>query len=247
MWFGHRPDCLIRYTFSGRYLIETRFLSLHLLAYLRRSNGENSITSLRAIPFMHFLLALPSGRAFSRCRVGTVLALYVAVCSQSTAGFPLSLPHLRDWQNFSVPIAFAVPASIKRSARWSAPHAASLRPTRRRSPSPLTRTFGGRTSCGSVRDSQGTDWKLITNLISIATWLRIDTTHCLQPVGRGGICLVQCFRICSRLGTQACDAGLGFFISTVAPIGTFTVNSLHIFSEAPFRDSDIAAITSLSR
>jgi stearoyl-CoA desaturase (delta-9 desaturase) len=130
---------------------------------------------------------------------------------------------------------------------WSAHHRRHhlLADTEEDLHSPLTRTLW-RSHVGWFlsRDSQVTEWKLITNLSKYPDLRYLDRYYSLPPTILAGAtfllgAILQ--RYAPGLGTSGWQMLIwGFFISTVVLYhGTFTVNSLaHIFGKRRFATED---------
>ncbi len=200
--------------------------------------------------FMHLACLLVIWTGVSKVAVGTCLALYVARMFAITAGFHRLFAHrsYRTGRIFQFLIAFAGTASYQKGPLWWSAHHRRhhlLADTEEDLHSPLTRTlwrshFGWFLS----RDSQGTDWKLITNLMKYRDLRFLDRYYSLPPA----LLAVAAFLFGSLLQRYAPGLGTsgwqmlvwGFFISTVVLYhGTFTVNSLaHIFGKRRFATDD---------
>lgn len=200
--------------------------------------------------FMHLACLLVIWTGVSTVAVGTCLALYVTRMFAITAGFHRLFAHRAyvTGRLFQFLIAFAGTAAYQKGPLWWSAHHRRhhlLADTEQDLHSPLTRTlwrshFGWFLS----RDSQGTDWKLITNLMKYRDLRFLDRYYSLPPA----LLAVSAFLFGSLLERYAPGLGTsgwqmliwGFFISTVALYhGTFTVNSLaHIFGKRRFATDD---------
>ncbi|CAN5586378.1 acyl-CoA desaturase [soil metagenome] len=200
--------------------------------------------------FMHLACLLVIWTGVSTVAFFTCLVLYVTRMFAITAGFHRLFAH-RTYMTgriFQFVIAFAGTASYQKGPLWWSAHHRRhhlLADTEEDLHSPLTRTlwrshFGWFLS----RDSQGTDWKLISNLMKYRDLRFLDRYYSLPPALLAGSAflfgsLLQ--RYAPGLGTSGWQMLIwGFFISTVALYhGTFTVNSLaHIFGKRRFATDD---------
>ena len=200
--------------------------------------------------FMHLACLLVIWTGVSMVAVGTCLALYATRMFAITAGFHRLFAH-RSYVTgrvFQFLIAFAGTASYQKGPLWWSAHHRRhhlLADTKEDLHSPLTRTLW-RSHFGwfLARDSQVTDWKLITNLMKYSDLRFLDRYYALPPA----LLAISTFLFGSLLEWYAPGLGTsgwqmlvwGFFVSTVTLYhGTFTVNSLaHIFGKRRFATDD---------
>lgn len=200
--------------------------------------------------FMHLACLLVIWSGVSVVAVVTCLALYVVRMFAITAGFHRLLAHrsYRTSRLFQFLIAFTGTASYQKGPLWWSAHHRRhhlVADTAEDFHSPLTRPFW-RAHFGWFlsRDSQRTEWKLITNLSKYPELRFLDRYYSLPPI----VLAVSAFLLGSALERYAPGLGTSgfqmlvwaFFISTVVLYhGTFTVNSLaHIFGKRRFATND---------
>jgi stearoyl-CoA desaturase (delta-9 desaturase) len=200
--------------------------------------------------FMHLTCLLVIWTGVSAVAVVTCLALYVLRMFAITAGFHRLFAH-RTYQTsrlFQFLMAFMGTASYQKGPLWWSAHHRRhhlVADTEEDFHSPLTRRFW-RAHFGWFlsRDSQRTEWKLITNLSKYRDLRFLDRYYSLPPA----LLAVAMFGLGSALARYAPGLGTsgwqmliwGFFVSTVVLYhGTFTVNSLaHIFGKRRFATDD---------
>ncbi|HVF49487.1 MAG TPA: acyl-CoA desaturase [Pyrinomonadaceae bacterium] len=194
------------------------------------------------------LLALWTG--VSVVAVAVCLALYVVRMFGITAGFHRLLSHrsYRTGRVFQFVLAFlGTTANQKGPLWWSAHHRRHhlYTDTERDLHSPVARTlWQSQVGWFLTRESQATEWKLISNLVKFRELRFLDRYYSLPPA----LLALATFalgalleRYAPALGTSGWQMLIwGFFISTVLLYhGTFTVNSLaHIFGSRRFQTDD---------
>src|ERR1700704_4117033 len=200
--------------------------------------------------FMHLACLLVIWTGVSAVAVATCLALYVIRMFAITAGFHRLLAHrtYRTSRIFQFLMAFTGTASYQKGPLWWSAHHRRHHlhaDTAKDLHSPLTHTLW-RSHVGWFlsRNSQVTEWKLITNLSKYRDLRFLDRFYSLPPI------LLAVAVFLSGLGLQRYAPGLGttgwqmlvwgFFVSTVLLYhGTFTVNSLaHVFGTRRFATED---------
>lgn len=200
--------------------------------------------------FLHLACALVIFTGVSAVAVFTCLALYVIRMFGITAGFHRLFAH-RTYQTsrvFQFMMAFLGTMSYQKGPLWWSAHHRRhhlVADTDQDFHSPLTRRFW-RAHFGWFlsRDSQETEWQLITNLSKYPELRFLDRYYSLPPV----LLAVAMFlmgaglaRFAPSLHTSGWQMLVwGFFVSTVVLYhGTFTVNSLaHIFGKRRFPTDD---------
>lgn len=200
--------------------------------------------------FMHVACLLVIWAGVSPVAVVVCLALYVVRMFAITAGFHRLLAHrtYRTSRVFQFLIAFTGTASYQKGPLWWSAHHRRhhlVADTEEDFHSPLTRKFW-RAHFGWFlsRDSQETEWKLITNLSKYPELRFLDRYYHLPPI----VLAVSAFLLGATLQRYAPGLGTSgfqmlvwaFFISTVVLYhGVFTVNSLaHIFGKRRFETDD---------
>jgi stearoyl-CoA desaturase (delta-9 desaturase) len=200
--------------------------------------------------FMHLACLLVFWTGVSAVAVVTCLTLYVVRMFAITAGFHRLLAHrtYRTSRLFQFLIAFTGTASYQKGPLWWSAHHRRhhlVADTEQDFHSPLTRKFW-RAHFGWFlsRDSQQTEWKLITNLSKYPELRFLNRYYHLPPFALA----VSAFLVGAALERYAPSFGTSrwqmlvwaFFISTVVLYhGTFTVNSLaHIFGKRRFATND---------
>ncbi|HEY3040386.1 MAG TPA: acyl-CoA desaturase [Pyrinomonadaceae bacterium] len=200
--------------------------------------------------FMNVACLLVIWTGVSTVAVVTCLALYVVRMFAITAGFHRLLAHrtYRTSRLFQFLIAFTGTASYQKGPLWWSAHHRRhhlVADTEMDFHSPLTRKFW-RAHFGWFlsRDSQQTEWKLITNLSKYPELRFLDRYYHLPPLVLAVAVFLLGFvleRYAPGLGTSRWQMLVwAFFISTVTLYhGTFTVNSLaHIFGKRRFTTGD---------
>ncbi len=200
--------------------------------------------------FMHLACLLVIFTGISAVAVVTCLALYIVRMFGITAGFHRLFAHrtYKSGRIFQFLMAFTATAAYQKGPLWWSAHHRRHHlhaDTEEDLHSPLTRTLW-RSHVGWFlsRDSQETDWKLVTNLSKFRDLRFLDRYYSLPPA----LLAVSAFLLGSVLQRYAPGLGTsgwqmlvwGFFISTVILYhGTFTVNSLaHIFGQRRFPTAD---------
>jgi stearoyl-CoA desaturase (delta-9 desaturase) len=200
--------------------------------------------------FMHVACLLVIWTGVSVVAVVTCLALYVVRMFAITAGFHRLLAH-RTYQTsrvFQFLMAFTGTASYQKGPLWWSAHHRRhhlVADTEQDFHSPLTRRFW-RAHFGWFlsRDSQRTEWKLITNLSKYPELRFLNRYYSLPPIMLAASAFLlgaALERYAPGLGTSSWQMLVwAFFISTVVLYhGTFTVNSLaHIFGKRRFATND---------
>jgi len=200
--------------------------------------------------FMHVACLLAIWTGVSVVAVVVCLALYVVRMFAITAGFHRLFSH-RTYETgrvFQFLIAFTGTASYQKGPLWWSAHHRRHHlhaDTENDLHSPLTRTFW-RSHVGWFlsRDSQVTEWKLISNLMKYRDLRFLDRFYSLPPILLAASMFLLGFvleRYAPGLGTSGWQMLVwGFFISTVLLYhGTFTVNSLaHLYGKRRFATQD---------
>jgi len=200
--------------------------------------------------FMHLACLLVIWTGVSAVAVLVCLGLYVVRMFAITAGFHRLFAHrsYKSGRIFQFLMAFTATAAYQKGPLWWSAHHRRHHlhaDTEEDLHSPLTRTLW-RSHVGWFlsRDSQETDWKLVTNLSKYRDLRFLDRYYSLPPI------LLAASAFLLGLVLQRYAPGLGtscwqmlvwaFFISTVLLYhGTFTVNSLaHIFGKRRFPTAD---------
>ena len=200
--------------------------------------------------FMHLACLLVIWTGISPVAVAVCLALYVVRMFAITAGFHRLFAHRTygTGRVFRFLMAFTGTAAYQKGPLWWSAHHRRhhlLADTEEDLHSPLTRTLW-RSHVGWFlsRDSQVTEWKLITNLSKYPDLRFLDRYYSLPPAILAGAAFLLgaiLQRYAPGLGTSGWQMLIcGFFISTVVLYhGTFTVNSLaHIFGKRRFATED---------
>lgn len=200
--------------------------------------------------FMHLACLLVIWTGVSAVAVAVCLALYVVRMFAITAGFHRLFAHRTygTGRIFRFLMAFTGTAAYQKGPLWWSAHHRRhhlLADTEEDLHSPLTRTLW-RSHVGWFlsRDSQVTEWKLITNLSKYPDLRFLDRYYSLPPAMLAGSAFLLgtvLQRYAPGLGTSGWQMLIcGFFISTVLLYhGTFTVNSLaHIFGKRRFATED---------
>lgn len=200
--------------------------------------------------FMHLACLAAIWTGVSVTAVVVCLALYVVRMFAITAGFHRFFSH-RTYQTgriFGFLLAFTGTAAYQKGPLWWSSHHRRHHlhaDTEDDLHSPLTRTLW-RSHVGWFlhRESQVTEWALISNLLKYRDLRLLDRFYQAPPA----ILAVGVFLLGSALQRSAPSLGTsglqmlvwGFFISTVLLYhGTFTVNSLaHIFGKRRFGTAD---------
>jgi stearoyl-CoA desaturase (delta-9 desaturase) len=199
---------------------------------------------------MHVACLLVIWTGVSAVAVFICLALYVVRMFAITAGFHRLFAHrtYRTGRLFQFILAFIGTASYQKGPLWWSSHHRRHHlhaDTEKDLHSPLTRTLW-RSHVGWFlsSESQATDKKLISNLITYSDLRFLDRYYHLPPA----LLAVSAFLLGSGLQRYAPTLGTsgpqmlvwGFFISTVLLYhGTFTVNSLaHIFGKRRYPTED---------
>jgi stearoyl-CoA desaturase (delta-9 desaturase) len=200
--------------------------------------------------FMHLACVLVIWTGISAVAVLACLALYVVRMFAITAGFHRLFAHrtYKCSRIFQSLMAFTATAAYQKGPLWWSAHHRRHHlhaDTEEDLHSPLTRTLW-RSHVGWFlsRDSQETEWKLVTNLSKYRDLRFLDRYYSLPPALLAGSAfllgsLLQ--RYAPGLGTSGWQMLVwGFFISTVLLYhGTFTVNSLaHVFGKRRFATAD---------
>lgn len=218
--------------------------------YLPRAGEKLDRSICLQFLFMHVACLLVFLTGVSPVAIVTCLALYVLRMFAITAGFHRLFAHrtYKTSRVFQFLMGFLGTASYQKGPLWWSAHHRRhhlVADTERDFHSPLTRRFW-RAHFGWFlsRDSQKTEWQLITNLSKYPELRFLDRFYSLPPV----LLAVGMFLLGTALGRYA--PGLhtsgpqmlvwGFFVSTVVLYhGTFTVNSLaHIFGKRRFPTDD---------
>ena len=200
--------------------------------------------------FMHLACFLVIWTGVSAVAVVTCLALYVVRMFAITAGFHRLLAH-RTYMTgrvFQFLMAFTGTAAYQKGPLWWSAHHRRhhlLADTAEDLHSPMSRTFW-RSHVGWFlsRESQETEWKLVTNLSKYRDLRFLDRYYSLPPIALAVSAFLLGFvlqRYAPRLGTSGLQMlAWAFFVSTVLLYhGTFTVNSLaHIFGKRRFATAD---------
>ena len=200
--------------------------------------------------FMHLACLLVIWTGVSTVAVAVCLALYIVRMFAITAGFHRLFAHRTygTGRIFRFLMAFTGTAAYQKGPLWWSAHHRRhhlLADTEEDLHSPLTRTLW-RSHVGWFlsRDSQVTEWKLITNLSKYPDLRFLDRYYSLPPAMLAGSAFLLgavLQRYAPGLGTSGWQMLVwGFFISTVLLYhGTFTVNSLaHIFGKRRFATED---------
>jgi len=200
--------------------------------------------------FLHLACLAVIWTGASAVAVATCLTLYIVRMFAITAGFHRLFAHrtYRTSRIFQFLMAFTGTASYQKGPLWWSAHHRRHHlhaDTAKDLHSPLTHTLW-RSHVGWFlsRNSQVTEWKLITNLSKYRDLRFLDRFYSLPPI------LLAVATFLSGLALQRYAPGLGtsgwqmlvwgFFISTVLLYhGTFTVNSLaHVFGTRRFATED---------
>jgi stearoyl-CoA desaturase (Delta-9 desaturase) len=196
--------------------------------------------------FMHVACLLAIWTGVSAVAVSVCLALYIVRMFAITAGFHRLFAHrtYKTGRVFQFLMAFVGTASYQKGPLWWASHHRRhhlYADTERDLHSPIAHTLW-RSHVGWFlrRDSQATDFKLVSNLVKFRDMRWLDRYYHMPPI----ILAASMFLLGSLLERYAPGLGTsgwqmlawGFFISTVILYhGTFTVNSLaHIFGSRRF-------------
>jgi len=215
---------------------------------LDREKLDSSICVQFLLMHLACLLVILTGA--SVVAVGVCVALYVVRMFAITAGFHRLFAHrtYRTGRIFRFLMAFTGTAAYQKGPLWWSAHHRRhhlLADTEEDLHSPLSHTLW-RSHVGWFlsRESQVTEWKLITNLSKYSDLRFLDRYYSLPPA----ILAISTFvlgavlqRYAPGLGTSGWQMLVwGFFISTVVLYhGTFTVNSLaHIFGKRRFATED---------
>src|SRR6266516_103034 len=214
------------------------------------SSGNLDYSICTQFLFMHLTCLLVIWTGVSPVAVAVCVALYIVRMFAITAGFHRLFAHrtYTTGRIFRLLMAFTGTAAYQKGPLWWSAHHRRhhlLADTEEDLHSPLTRTLW-RSHVGWFlsRDSQVTEWKLITNLSKDPDLRFLDRYYSLPPAILGGAmfllgAILQ--RYAPGLGTSGWQMLIcGFFISTVVLYhGTFTVNSLaHIFGKRRFATED---------
>ncbi|MEP6911243.1 MAG: acyl-CoA desaturase [bacterium] len=199
---------------------------------------------------MHLACLLVILTGVSPVAIAVCLGLYIVRMFAITAGFHRLFAHrtYRTGRIFRFLMAFTGTAAYQKGPLWWSAHHRRhhlLADTEEDLHSPLTRTLW-RSHVGWFlsRDSQVTEWKLITNLSKYPDLRFLDRYYSLPPaILAGSTFLLGAIlqRYAPGLGTSGWQMLIcGFFLSTVLLYhGTFTVNSLaHIFGKRRFATED---------
>ncbi len=218
---------------------------------LRPLNRDKLDTSV-CIQFllMHLACFLAIWTGVSAVAVGVCVALYIVRMFAITAGFHRLFAH-RTYSTgrvFRFLMAFTGTAAYQKGPLWWSAHHRRhhlMADTEEDLHSPLSHTLW-RSHVGWFlsRESQTTEWKLITNLSKYPDLRFLDRYYSLPPA----VLAVAMFLLGAGLQRYAPGLGTsgwqmlvwGFFVSTVVLYhGTFTVNSLaHIFGKRRFETDD---------
>ncbi len=200
--------------------------------------------------FMHLACLLVIWTGVSAVAVLVCLGLYVVRMFAITAGFHRLFAHrsYKSGRIFQFLIAFTATAAYQKGPLWWSAHHRRHHlhaDTEQDLHSPLTRTLW-RSHAGWFlsRDSQETDWKLVTNLSKYRDLRFLDRYYSLPPALLA-TCAFLLGSVLQRYAPGLGTSGLqmlvwAFFVSTVLLYhGTFTVNSLaHIFGKRRFPTAD---------
>ncbi|MDX6613872.1 MAG: hypothetical protein QOD75_3058 [Blastocatellia bacterium] len=216
------------------------------------SSDQERLDYLVCIQFllMHLACLLVVWTGASAVAIAVCIALYVVRMFAITAGFHRLLAH-RTYQAsriFQFLIAFTGTAAYQKGPLWWSAHHRRHHlnaDTEKDLHSPLSHTFWqSHVGWFLARESNTTDWKLVTNLSKYADLRFLDRFYSLPPV----LLAASMFALGTALQRYAPGLGTsgwqmliwGFFISTVVLYhGTFTVNSLaHIFGKRRFATAD---------
>lgn len=222
------------------------------IAKTLRPRDREKLDSSVCIQFllMHVACLLVIWTGVSVVAVGVCIALYVVRMFAITAGFHRLFAHrtYRTGRIFRFLMAFTGTAAYQKGPLWWSAHHRRhhlLADTEEDLHSPLSHSFW-RSHVGWFlsRESQVTEWKLITNLSKYRDLRFLDRYYSLPPA----ILAISTFVLGSVLQRYAPGLATsgwqmlvwGFFISTVVLYhGTFTVNSLaHIFGKRRFETED---------
>ena len=226
-------------------------MSASIAKTLRPLDREKLDTSV-CIQFllMHLACFLAIWTGVSVVAVAVCAALYIVRMFAITAGFHRLFAH-RTYSTgplFRFLMAFTGTAAYQKGPLWWSAHHRRhhlMADTEEDLHSPLSHTLW-RSHVGWFlsRESQITDWKLITNLSKYPDLRFLDRYYSLPPA----VLAVAMFLLGAVLQRYAPELGTsgwqmlvwGFFISTVVLYhGTFTVNSLaHIFGKRRFETDD---------
>lgn len=226
-------------------------MSASIAKTLRPPQREKLDTSV-CIQFllMHLACFLAIWTGVSAVAVGVCIALYIVRMFAITAGFHRLFAH-RTYSTgrvFRFLMAFTGTAAYQKGPLWWSAHHRRhhlLADTEEDLHSPLSHTLW-RSHVGWFlsRESQTTEWKLITNLSKYPDLRFLDRYYSLPPA----VLALTMFLLGAGLQQYAPGLGTsgwqmlvwGFFISTVVLYhGTFTVNSLaHIFGKRRFATED---------
>jgi stearoyl-CoA desaturase (delta-9 desaturase) len=199
---------------------------------------------------MHLACLLAVWTGVSTTAFVVCLTLYVVRMFAITAGFHRLFAHrsYRTGRVFQFLMAFIGTASYQKGPLWwSAHHRRHHLYTDEEQDlhSPITRTFWqSHVGWFLTRESQATDWKLISNLTKYGDLRFLDRYYSLPPA----LLAASMFLLGAALERYAPSLGTsgwqmlvwGFFVSTVLLYhGTFTVNSLaHIFGSRRYATED---------
>ncbi|HAF16028.1 MAG TPA: acyl-CoA desaturase [Blastocatellia bacterium] len=200
--------------------------------------------------FMHLACLLVIWTGVSAVAVAVCVGLYIVRMFAITAGFHRLFAHrtYKTGRIFRSLMAFTGTAAYQKGPLWWSAHHRRhhlYADTDEDLHSPLSRTLW-RSHVGWFlsRESQATDWKLITNLSKYPDLRFLDRFYSLPPA----LLALSMFLLGALLQRYAPGLGTsgwqmlvwGFFISTVVLYhGTFTVNSLaHVFGKRRFPTGD---------
>jgi stearoyl-CoA desaturase (delta-9 desaturase) len=200
--------------------------------------------------FMHLACLLAIWTGASAVAVSVCVALYIVRMFAITAGFHRLFAHrtYKTGRAVQFLMAFTGTASYQKGPLWWASHHRRhhlYTDTERDLHSPIAYTLW-RSHVGwfLLRDSQTTDFKLVSNLVKFRDMRWLDRYYHVPPI----ILAASMFLLGSLLERYAPGLGTtgwqmlvwGFFISTVILYhGTFTVNSLaHVFGSRRFDTQD---------